>query len=181
MFRHPVVIIEVNKESLMVELVQAQCQGVNIWRREAELDRLTGKYVAALGWYTSGQNRHNLVTNGMDVVRKETFRIHSPQSFVEFSNFVKGSEGYGNAEAAPGYHDDCVMASLIGWFCMRSMVLPAEKVDEEEKHVDWSKITEPVLSVAASNKQVAFPGKKKQTIPQSAWDDDSGEVEEYVE
>lgn len=161
--RPMVIVPEVNKESTILELVAELCPDAVMYRREGELDNLTGKFVSKSGWFTSRRNKMSLITHAMDVVREHLFIIHSPETYEEFSNYVKTKDGFMRAEAAPGYHDDCVMSSMIAWFVIRHWdLMVAEKKDEKEKTSqtveDWMMARVPV-----------FDGQREKELAKLPW------------
>jgi len=64
-----------------------------------------------LGWLTSAANRPAMIENLAAVLVTEPELFHSPRLLEECRTFVRHPDG--NAAAAEGAHDDCVMAMAI--------------------------------------------------------------------
>lgn len=92
---------------------------VNIWTRTdaAENRRVgEGKKVKKRGWKTTEQTREQIVSNLQRVVREQEIEVECPKWQDEMRNFVTLASG--RKEAAAGHHDDWVMQSAIGVFCL---------------------------------------------------------------
>ena len=63
------------------------------------------------GWLTSAASRPAMIENLAAVLMAQPGLFHSPRLIEEFRTFVR--HGDGNAAAAVGAHDDCVMAMAI--------------------------------------------------------------------
>jgi hypothetical protein len=64
-----------------------------------------------LGWLTSAASRPAMIENMVAVFMAEPKLFHSPRLLQECRTFVRHADG--NAAAAGGAHDDCVMAMAI--------------------------------------------------------------------
>lgn len=64
-----------------------------------------------LGWLTSAATRPAMIENMVAVFTAEPKLFHSPRLLEECRTFVRRADG--NAAAADGAHDDCVMAMAI--------------------------------------------------------------------
>jgi hypothetical protein len=64
-----------------------------------------------LGWLTSAASRPAMIENMAAVLMAEPELFHSPRLLEECRTFVRRADG--NAGAADGAHDDCVMAMAI--------------------------------------------------------------------
>jgi hypothetical protein len=64
-----------------------------------------------LGWLTSAASRPAMIENMAVVLMTEPGWFHSPRLLEECRTFVRHADG--NAAAADGAHDDCVMAMAI--------------------------------------------------------------------
>lgn len=64
-----------------------------------------------LGWLTSAASRPAMIENMVAVFMAEPKLFHSPRLLQECRTFVRHPDG--NAAAAGGAHDDCVMAMAI--------------------------------------------------------------------
>jgi hypothetical protein len=65
------------------------------------------------GWLTSAVSRPAMVENLASVLMEEPRMFRSPRLLNECRTFVRYADG--NTGAAPGTHDDCVMALAIAW------------------------------------------------------------------
>jgi len=63
------------------------------------------------GWYTSAANRPEMIANLGDILFREAELFHSARLLNECRTFVRSTTG--TPGAAPGAHDDCVMAMAI--------------------------------------------------------------------
>ena len=75
-----------------------------IWRASIEKD-------GQLGWLTSAASRPAMIENMAAVLMAEPELFHSPRLLEECRTFIRRADG--NAAAADGAHDDCVMAMAI--------------------------------------------------------------------
>ncbi len=64
-----------------------------------------------LGWLTSAASRPAMIENMVALFAEEPNLFHSPRLLEECRTFVRRADG--NAAAAGGAHDDCVMAMAI--------------------------------------------------------------------
>ena len=62
---------------------------------------------------TSAVSRPRMIENLATVLSEEPGCFRSPRLLNEFRTFVRLEDG--NTGAAPGTHDDCVMALAIAW------------------------------------------------------------------
>ncbi len=65
------------------------------------------------GWLTSAVSRPAMIENLASALIEEPGLFRSPQLLNECRTFVRDADG--NTGAAPGTHDDCVMALAIAW------------------------------------------------------------------
>jgi hypothetical protein len=65
------------------------------------------------GWLTSAVSRPAMIENLAAVLIEEPGRFRSPRLLNECRTFIRYADG--NTGAAPGTHDDCVMALGIAW------------------------------------------------------------------
>src|SRR5271166_1766589 len=65
------------------------------------------------GWLTSAVSRPDMIENLAAAVMAKAGCFRSPRLLNEFRTFVRSVNG--NTGAAPGTHDDCVMAMAIAW------------------------------------------------------------------
>jgi len=65
------------------------------------------------GWLTSAVSRPAMIENLADVLSAEPARFRSLRLLNECRTFVRFADG--NTGAAPGTHDDCVIALAIAW------------------------------------------------------------------
>ena len=66
------------------------------------------------GWLTSAVSRPAMIENLAAVLmRRSRGCFRSPRLLNECRTFVRDADG--NTGAAPGTHDDCVMAMAIAW------------------------------------------------------------------
>jgi hypothetical protein len=84
--------------------------GVLAHLRDMEYRNLFGKE-GQLGWLTSAASRPAMIENMAGVLSAEPGLFHSPRLLEECRTFVRRADG--NAAAADGAHDDCVMAMAI--------------------------------------------------------------------
>lgn len=80
------------------------------------------RYSTKIGWVTTSRTRplllssfHDAITNIDPITSWPDFILNSPITRAELRHFVT-PDTIGNAEAARGQHDDCVMAGAIGYY-----------------------------------------------------------------
>lgn len=109
------IVPEVNGPGLaLVELLKEQ--GANIYQREI-FNMRESKRSKALGWQTSDKTRRMVIENLAAKVRDYNEKgggidLYCKHAISEFRSFVVSDSG--RPEAAPGKHDDDVMAIAIG-------------------------------------------------------------------
>jgi hypothetical protein len=64
-----------------------------------------------VGWLTTAATRPAMIENMLAVFTAEPKLFHSPRLLEECRTFVRRADG--NAAAADGAHDDCIMAMAI--------------------------------------------------------------------
>jgi hypothetical protein len=69
------------------------------------------------GWLTSAVTRPVMIENLSAALTVEPTLFRSPHLLNEFRTFVRQADG--SSAAAPGSHDDCVMAMAIAWAVRR--------------------------------------------------------------
>lgn len=82
-----------------------------------QLDTLGKKIGEDLGWLTTRQNRSRVLEGLRDVLRDSPEAIPFVELAAEMEAFVEGDNAY--AGAAPGEHDDIVLAAAIGFEVVR--------------------------------------------------------------
>jgi hypothetical protein len=87
------------------------------------------------GWLTSAVSRPAMIENLAVALINEPGLFRSSGLLKECRTFVRDAEG--NTGAAPGTHDDCVMAMAIAW-----AVRKAEAGRGMAARVEWSKLEE---------------------------------------
>jgi hypothetical protein len=70
------------------------------------------------GWLTSAVSRPAMIENLAAALVEEPMLFRSPRLLNECRTFVRYADG--NTGAAPGTHDDCVMALAIAWAVRRA-------------------------------------------------------------
>jgi len=98
--------------SLALLAVERNNQGYGVLAhlRDMEYENLFAKE-GQLGWLTSAASRPAMIENMAAVLAAEPELFHSPRLLEECRTFVRRADG--NAAAADGSHDDCVMAMAI--------------------------------------------------------------------
>jgi hypothetical protein len=88
----------------------------------ADAAQVERRFSTKIGWYTSPRTRpllmssfHSAVTTFDEVTKQPDFILNSPVTRAELRHLVTEG-GLGEAEAARGQHDDCVMAGAIGYY-----------------------------------------------------------------
>jgi len=82
----------------------------------------TSPYTRRVGWYTSSRTRPIIITRLVKAIKTidpitnvPDFRVNSPHTMAELADFVVPPGGLiGDACAATGAYDDCLMAAAIG-------------------------------------------------------------------
>lgn len=105
--------------------------GVPLYKRRA-LSHKTNQVVEQYGFKLNDQQERNAVIEGLAAaIRQEAIEVHCLHSLGEYKLFVIKPNG--RAEAAPGAHDDDVMADAMAWECMPSAT---EFKEQRAKRVD---------------------------------------------
>jgi len=92
--------------------------GVPLYKRRP-ISHRTGQVVEQYGFKLNDQQERNAVIEGFAAaIRERAIEVHCLHSLGEYKLFVVKPNG--RAEAAPGAHDDDVMADAMAWECMPS-------------------------------------------------------------
>jgi len=81
--------------------------------RHEVFDAVRQTWNKKLGWHTNTQTRPIMIQDFVKAVNEKTAKILDPDTYAECLTFVKNKRG--RPEAAPGCHDDRVMANAIAW------------------------------------------------------------------
>ncbi len=91
--------------------------GVIAWLENLKYPRLYMQNEQA-GWLTSAVSRPNMIEHLAAVLIDEPGLFRSARLLNEFRTFIRDARG--NTGAAPGTHDDCVLAMAIAWEVRRA-------------------------------------------------------------
>lgn len=108
-----IVVPEVNNSGNIVQ--QMQAIGItNIWSKPTGAGGVhgQGKTSHVLGFLTNVNTRRQILDNMARFVREQAWICSCPALLTQMKAFVRNTDG--KPEAAPGYHDDHVMAAAIG-------------------------------------------------------------------
>lgn len=94
-----------------------RAHGYNNLYTRVQLDHERKPISEELGWLTSVQNRSRILEGLRDLLREDPAAIAFPELAAEMEAFVEGDSG--KAMAAPGAHDDLVMAAAIAFEVVR--------------------------------------------------------------
>lgn len=92
----------------------------NIYRMQ-QFDYEIMQQTERVGWITSVHTRGLIIDCLRDVVKSNQIILNDPDTVAEMKTFVRDKKS-GKLKAAPGSHDDRVMALAIG--CYLHMILP---------------------------------------------------------
>lgn len=107
---------------------------IHIYARE-EFDKRTGERSLKLGWRTTRQSKPLLISRFQELLRLREPHIYSSESVAQFKTFVWSDDAHKNgAGAQGGFHDDRVIATLLG-FWQKGDVKPGKvgRGKQEEK------------------------------------------------
>lgn len=113
-YNDAMVCVETNGTGLMTQTALRERGYVNLYRWRF-LDKVGTGISERLGWYTSSGNKPALVGSLRHVVMSGKLVIRDPETVDELKTFVTDERG--SAQAAPGMHDDRVMALAIASMC----------------------------------------------------------------
>ncbi|MEI6870852.1 MAG: hypothetical protein WCL08_01085 [Verrucomicrobiota bacterium] len=105
-----------NKDNICQQLFDAGIK--RIWKQPQGANGLlgSGKTSDVMGWLTTEGTRKQILDNLLSLVREQAFIATFPEIVHQMKVFIRNARG--KAEAAPGEHDDAVMSSAIGLFCI---------------------------------------------------------------
>lgn len=93
-------------------------KGCNVFRRLAHIThrkiQTEEERLEAFGWQTDKLTRKWIVDAAVPMIRLEKVMIYAPEVMKEFQTFIITESG--NCQAAPGKHDDHVIAGCIGLY-----------------------------------------------------------------
>ena len=132
------VVLEVNMGLGFLELFRRM--GVPLYVREV-LDPSNPnreKPREMLGWKLGDQNDRERVIEALaSAIRQGDLDVRCPHWLSECRTFVRTASG--KAEARPGCHDDDVMSSGMGIYCLPSASIMREGVRKRPKPKDWDR------------------------------------------
>lgn len=87
-----------------------------IYQREVFMKKQK-EYKMILGWKTTISTKPLLITNLQQLMREKKVTLHTPELLEEFRTFEFTDEVRKHSMgAARGFHDDCVIAAMLGFF-----------------------------------------------------------------
>jgi hypothetical protein len=114
--------------------------GVPLYQDEV-IDHLTSKTKSIIGWETNRENRVRCIERLATLIRESSLDapkiLLDPWTIEELKTFVRDTKGH--AAAAPGKHDDNVMAVAIGVTCMESATTLLPLVRKSRKPIDYNR------------------------------------------
>lgn len=113
LFNKALIVVERNNHggTVLTELDEHE-HYPNLWRDERD----------ELGWWTGSHNRSRIIDDLVDAVTRDAFDTRDPVFSIEARTFIRLPDS--TVGAAPGTHDDVVMAAAIG---RRVLTLPRVK------------------------------------------------------
>jgi hypothetical protein len=121
------IVVEMNGGYGAAPLDWLRANGYSNLHTRIQLDHERKPISEELGWLTSSQNRSRILEGLRDLLRDDPAAIAFPELAVEMEAFVEGDSGI--ARAAPGAHDDLVMAAAIAFEVVREY--PQTRIQEE--------------------------------------------------
>ena len=82
--------------------------------RMMSFDQVDKKEANRIGWVTNSQSRPKMLDDLALALRQRVTKIYDMDTIKEFMQFIRHPRS-GRAEAAPGSHDDLVVAEAICW------------------------------------------------------------------
>ena len=150
--------IEINFSMLPMTVIMRKYGYSHVYMREA-YDDVTRKVSTKPGWLTSATTKPLIVGELVEAVRECPQMEADPETIREMMTFVKSTTGTGRDTygAAEGSHDDLVMALAIAnhiraqapasWQEVKlpeddllERFLGKDRMDEQEKYMDWGDI-----------------------------------------
>lgn len=119
------------------------------WYRDMREDKAKNPYMNFMGWQTSWRSKNQLISRFAEALDQWTVIIRCAEDVDEFFNYVETEEGSERYEARRGWTDDCVIATMIAYYCaVRLRPRSGGAIEEEERPVpgqdycntDWSPI-----------------------------------------
>ena len=124
--------VEVNFSSYTTMRLQEHGY-MNQYVREVE-DTYLNKTVRRFGFRTTSVTRPIIISMLVDYLKDYAGMIEDPDLLKEMLTFVRNDKG--RPEAAPGEHDDCVMAFAITVYILPQARAQEKEQEEEEKSID---------------------------------------------
>lgn len=95
-----------------------EIRDLRVYRRK-QLDHKTDKETEKLGFKTSWETKAQLINHFQKLLRKKTPTIYDRKTIEEMKTFVwTDSASQQGAGAAPGFHDDDVMSTMLAYWDM---------------------------------------------------------------
>jgi hypothetical protein len=112
-YNEAMVSIEVNTHGMITQLeLRKTYWNMYRWRY---FDRFADKMTEKIGWETNVRTKPLLVNFAVHMVNEGRAAIVDPETLYEMRFFI--DDNVGGGEAAPGKHDDCVIAWMIACYC----------------------------------------------------------------
>lgn len=113
-YNEALVCVEINNTGLMTQRALQERGYVNLYRWRY-LDKIGTGITERIGWYTSSSNKPALVGSFRHSLLSGRLVVRDSATVAELKTFV--TDARGGASAAPGMHDDLVMALAIASMC----------------------------------------------------------------
>ena len=151
----PVVCIEMNRG----DVVQCEMRiryGWSNFYRYRHYDKVNGGWAVRVGWHTNAETRPRLLSCAVQHIKACHWKINSPWTIDEISNFEYNSEKM-TMKASVGSRDDRVMSAMIALYCSKELYEANDYVstlEGEEANVEKSKRNPQTTDVSAESLEV---------------------------
>lgn len=110
LYNNALIAVERNSMGISTLITLRDLYYPNLYYKE-QFGLIAEKTTSQLGWQTSGETKSLMIADATRLLREKRPMIYDEETLGEMMSFVRTPSGL--AEAAPGAHDDRVMAYLI--------------------------------------------------------------------
>lgn len=134
-YGHCLTVLEVNQGLHVLRVLKDA--GIPLYKRVVESAK-TKREEEQYGFKLNDDNQRRMVIDGLAAaLRNDEIEIPCPHILHELMKFIRTKKG--RYEAAPGEHDDDVMALAMGWECITYATIKARRVVRDVDPPDMAK------------------------------------------
>lgn len=113
MYNEALMVVEINNHGLTTITALKNLLYPKLYFRPAKFDTMGTSWSERIGWKTTKVTRPLMIDDLNEALREESLIIHSKETYDEMFTFIYDDGG--NMVTSPGFHDDLIFSSAIGF------------------------------------------------------------------